>query len=73
METSFFVGANFTDAQGNWLAKPNAALYISGSGKRAIDDFIIILTLIQPLYNDSNGALTYKVSLLASNSNTELS
>eukprot|EP00884_Botryococcus_braunii_P013906 jgi/Botrbrau1/22516/Bobra.114_2s0041.1 len=68
VETSFFTGSNFTDANGDWLAKPNAALYISNPGPNANTDVIIILTLSKPTYNENSGALTYKVQLIPGNS-----
>lgn len=58
------MGSNFTDAQGDWLAKPNAALYISGPGPQASDDIIIILTLREPFYSNTDEAVTYTVSLV---------
>ncbi len=61
VETSFFVGSNFMDANGDWLAKPNAALYISKPGPRASTDIIVIVTLSKPVFNESSGALSYKV------------
>jgi hypothetical protein len=61
VETNIFVGSNFTDAQGDWLSKPNAALYISKPGPLASSDTIIVLTLKAPAFNESAGTLTYKV------------
>eukprot|EP00884_Botryococcus_braunii_P021089 jgi/Botrbrau1/7664/Bobra.0159s0106.1 len=71
VETSFFVGSNFTDAQGDWLAKPNAALYISKPGQLASTDLVIILTLTQPSYNDTDGTLTYKVEIVPATSSLQ--
>eukprot|EP00884_Botryococcus_braunii_P013905 jgi/Botrbrau1/22515/Bobra.114_2s0040.1 len=68
VETSFFTGSNFTDANGDWLAKPNAALYISNPGPQASTDVVVILTLSQPTYNESSGAMTYKVQIVPGNS-----
>lgn len=65
VETSFFVGSNFTDAHGDWLSKPNAALYISKPGPRASTDIIVIVTLSSPAYDATNGTLSYKVWLHA--------
>jgi hypothetical protein len=62
VETSLFVGSNFTDEQGNWLAKPNAALYIRRPGPRASTDIIVILTLSEPTYNETEESITYKVN-----------
>jgi hypothetical protein len=64
VETSLFVGSNFTDEHGNWLARPNAALYIRRPGPRASNDIIIILTLSEPTYNETEESMTYKVNCL---------
>eukprot|EP00884_Botryococcus_braunii_P013913 jgi/Botrbrau1/22522/Bobra.114_2s0047.1 len=67
-ETSLFVGSNFTDDNGDWLSKPNAALYISKPGPGAADDIVVIVTLSNPVYNDTAMTLTYKASVIPGNS-----
>jgi hypothetical protein len=61
VETSFFAGKNFSDSNGDWLAKPNAALYASNPGPDPSNDTIIIVTLTSPAYNASTKTITYRV------------
>ncbi len=56
-----FVGSNFTDDNGDWLSKPNAALYISKPAPGPADDIVVIVTLSNPIYNETGMTLTYKV------------
>jgi hypothetical protein len=61
VETAFFAGKNFSDSNGDWLAKPNAALYASNPGPDPSNDTIIIVTLTSPAYNASTKTITYRV------------
>eukprot|EP00884_Botryococcus_braunii_P013914 jgi/Botrbrau1/22523/Bobra.114_2s0048.1 len=64
VEVSFFTGSNFTDAKGDWLSKPNAALYISNPGPSPNNDMIVIVTLSSPTYNQSSRSITYQAEIV---------
>ncbi len=62
--TEDFAGPTFTDKAGNWLSKPNAALYASNPGPNPANDTILIVTLTSPLYDSAADSLTYKVRFI---------
>jgi hypothetical protein len=61
VETAFFAGKKFSDSNGDWLAKPNAALCASNPGPDPSNDTIIIVSLTSPAYNASTKTITYRV------------
>jgi hypothetical protein len=61
VETGFLAGKDFSDSNGDWLSKPNAALYASNPGPDPSNDTIIIVTITSPVFNASTKTITYRV------------